>query len=160
MLSVVLFKPEIPPNTGNIGRLTLGTNSRLIIVGEPSFDLSQDAAVKRAGLDYWQKVDLKQYPDWKTYKNNTTGKRFLVTKFAETPYYRADFAENSHLIFGGETRGVSEKIHRDPEVTPVCLPMSGEIRSFNVCNTVAVVLFEALRQLNPDWFSGTPYRKT
>ncbi len=157
MLNVVLLNPEIPPNTGNIGRLTLGTNSRLIIVGQPGFDLSSDAAVKRAGLDYWDDVDVVLYDNWQDYKKDTTGPRFLVTKFAARRYDQADYQPGSHIIMGGENKGAPEEVHEDPDVTRVCLPMSGKIRSFNVCNATAVVLFEALRHISPPWFQQTPY---
>ncbi|MGM0380744.1 MAG: tRNA (cytidine(34)-2'-O)-methyltransferase [bacterium] len=157
MLTVVLLNPEIPPNTGNIGRLTLGTSSKLIIVGEPAFDLSNDAALKRAGLDYWDKVDYKLYEDWEEYKTSTEAPRFLVTKFAPQSYSSVQYQPDSHIIMGGENSGAPEKVHRDPDLQRVCLPMSGEIRSFNVCNATAVVLFEALRQLSPPWFSDTPF---
>ncbi len=157
MMNVVLLNPEIPPNTGNIGRLTLGTNSRLIIVGQPAFDLSNDAAVKRAGLDYWADVEVELYDSWEEYKGATSGPRFLATKFAPTRYDRAGYQPGSHIIMGGENKGAPAEVHEDPEVTRVCLPMSGKIRSFNVCNATAVILFEALRQVSPDWFEETPY---
>lgn len=157
MITVVLLNPEIPPNTGNIGRLTLGTNSRLIIVGKPEFDLSNNAALKRAGLDYWEKVDYTLYESWNEYKTATAANRVLVTKFASQPYSEINYKQNTHIIMGGENSGAPEEVHEDPDVQNVCLPMSDEIRSYNVCNATAVVLFEALRQLSPPWFRQTPY---
>jgi len=157
MFTVVLLNPEIPPNTGNIGRLTLGTNSKLVIVGEPSFDLSNDSALKRAGLDYWEKVDFEVYENWTEYKEATEANRILVTKFASKPYSEIKYEPGSHIIMGGENSGAPDVVHNDPEIQRVCLPMSEEIRSFNVCNATAVVLFEALRQVSPPWFSKTFY---
>lgn len=157
MFDVTLVNPEIPPNTGNIGRLTLGAKSGLRIVGDPAFDLSDDAALKRAGLDYWEDVDLTRHESWANYKTETTGRYHLITKFAGAPYHRADFQPGDQLIFGGENHGVPDTVHEDPDVTAWCLPMSDRIRAFNVCNAVAVVLFEALRQNRPDWFSETPF---
>ncbi len=157
MISVILYRPEIPPNTGNIGRLTLGTESELIIVGKPEFELSREAAVKRAGLDYWDRVKPKQDKSWEEYLTRSANQRYLVTKFSDRPYHEANFTQGDHLIFGGENRGVPEKIHNSPEVTPICLPMKNKIRAYNLANSTAVVLFEALRQVEPEWFTQTPY---
>lgn len=157
MVSIVLYRPEIPPNTGNIGRLTLGTGCELVIVGEPEFELSQEAAVKRAGLDYWEQVAPRQFASWEDYDETAPDKRYLVTKFAETPYHQANFEAGDHLIFGGETRGVPDKVHQSGPVEPICLPMKKEIRAYNLANSVAAVLFEALRQTDPEWFDQTPY---
>lgn len=160
MFNVVLYKPEIPPNTGNIGRLTLGSGCKLSIVGEPLFELDNDSAVKRAGLDYWENVELQQYDDWTTYIDSDSPKsRFLITKFADRPYHSAEFYPGDHLIFGGETRGVPDSIQNSSTVKPICIPMKNEVRSYNLANSVAVVLFEALRQVNPDWFNNTPYSR-
>lgn len=156
MVTVVLVNPEIPPNTGNIGRLTLGTDSKLTIVGDPSFRLDSDTAVKRAGLDYWDEVNLTRFSDWETYLESTSPpQRFLVTKFTDTPYTSVSYHEDTHLIFGGETRGVPEKVHESNEVTAVSIPMNDDIRAYNLANSTAVVLFEALRQI--DWSDNSPY---
>ncbi|MFB6347022.1 MAG: tRNA (cytidine(34)-2'-O)-methyltransferase [bacterium] len=157
MFDVVLINPEIPPNTGNIGRLTLGSRCGLTVVGEPSFDLSDDAAVNRAGLDYWDQVNLNRFENWPEYKTSTSGSYHLISKFARTPYHRANFEPGDQIIFGGETKGAPQQVHDDPLVQSHCIPMSDAIRAFNVCNAAAVVLFEALRQNDPDWFSETPF---
>lgn len=148
MLNVVLVNPEIPPNTGNIGRLTLGTGTRLHIVGEPNFDLDNDRALKRAGLDYWDDVDLTTHSGWTDYKTDRDGQFVLATKFADRTYDEISYEPNDSLIFGGETRGVPSTLAEDSDVVPVCLPMNDRIRSYNVCNTVTVLLFEALRQMD------------
>lgn len=157
MFDVVLVNPEIPPNTGNIGRLTLGMDSNLTIVGNPEFDLTRDAALKRAGLDYWEKVDYDRYNSWDNYRTENSGSYYLVTKFSETPYHEVEFEPGDQLIFGGENHGAPAVVHEDPEVTRICIPMVDAIRSFNVCNAVAIVLSEALRQNQPDWFESTEY---
>jgi len=125
-------------------------------VGSPSFDLEQDSKLKRAGLDYWDDVDLTHSPDWETYKNHTEPEYFLATKFADRPYDTVNYSPGDSLIFGGESRGIPKKITQDPSTTAICLPMTDDVRSFNVCNVTAVVLFEALRQ-NRNAFSDTPY---
>lgn len=156
MVNVVLVNPEIPPNTGNIGRLTLGTGTNLHIVGEANFDLQNDRALKRAGLDYWEDVDLKTHEDWSDYTSDRAGQFILATKFADRSYDEVSYERNVSLIFGGETQGVPSSVSDDPEVEPVCLPMTDDIRSYNVCNTVAVLLFEALRQIE-DSDKRTPF---
>ncbi len=157
MLTVVLYRPEIPPNTGNIGRLTLGTGTRLRIVGKPNFKLDEESAVKRAGLDYWHKVQPVCHANWTDYLKTPCNNRYLLTKFADYPYHRVNYQKNDHLIFGGETRGVPDSVKNTPEIIPICLPMKQQIRAYNLANSVAAVLFEALRQISPDWFSRTPY---
>ncbi len=157
MLTVVLVNPEIPPNTGNIGRLTLGTGCRLWIVGKPGFDLDENTAAKRAGLDYWEQVDWEQFSGWEEYRKPAASQRVLVTKYARRPYHSINYRRGAHLVFGGETQGVPDKVRDDPGLKPVCLPMKRRIRSYNLANSVAVVLFEALRQIHPGDFRQTPY---
>lgn len=157
MLTVVLVNPEIPPNTGNIGRLTLGTGTRLWIVGEPGFDLDENTAAKRAGLDYWGRVEWRRFPGWRHYRREPASQRILVTKFADRPYHEVNYRSGAHLVFGGETKGVTEEVRNDPALEPVCLPMKNQIRAYNLANSVAVVLFEALRQIGPGDFRSTPY---
>lgn len=157
MFNVVLYEPEIPPNTGNIGRLTLGTDAKLFIVGEPTFDLKNHSKLKRAGLDYWEDVKLNTSQSWSKFKDTTEPEYYLVTKFADKPYFEANFEAGDNLIFGGENKGVPENVAEDPDVNPICLPMSNKIRSYNVCNSVAVVLFEAIKQTSGNQFSSTEF---
>lgn len=159
MITIVLVNPEIPPNTGNIGRLALGTGAELVIVGEPSFDLDANTAVKRAGLDYWEDVDPLHYTSWERYLDETNpNRRYLVTKFADTTHTTANYTDDTHLIFGGETRGAPQKIHDAGEVDSVAIPMNPEgIRSYNLANSVAIVLFEALRQTRSRWSEEPPF---
>ncbi len=147
LLDLVVVEPEIPPNTGNLGRLTLGWGTRLIIVGEPSFDLSNDAALKRAGLDYWSEVDLVRFAEWKEFKRQHDGALHLLTKRASQPLAETTLRHQDALVVGSETRGAPEEVRRDPDVRAWTLPMSDQIRSYNVCNAAAMGLYEAHRQL-------------
>ncbi len=162
MLNVVLVNPEIPPNTGNIGRLTLGVGAKLHIIGKPSFDLDDDRDLKRAGLDYWEDVDLSTHDSWCKYKSDRDGQFIVATKFASCSYDEVKYKPDDSLIFGGETQGIPQSIAEEPEVIPVCLPMTENIRSYNVCNTVSVLLFEALRQndIDPDRTPYSPLEQT
>jgi len=152
MFEVVLLNPEIPSNTGNIGRLVLGCGAGLCVVGEPGFDLSEDAALRRAGLDYWPRVDLRRHPSWEAFRGRARGGLVLASKHGTVPYHHHDFEPGDHLLFGGENRGAPEAVHDDPAVQVVRLPMRPAIRAYNLANAVAVVLFEALRQNEPAWF--------
>lgn len=155
MFTVVLLNPEIPTNTGNIGRLTLGCGARLAVVGEPSFDLTDDAALRRAGLDYWPRVDLRRHRSWEDYLRRSTGRdRVVVSKRASVPYHAHSYRPDGHLIFGSETGGIPERVFHHPGVDAVRLPMRDTIRAYNLANSVAAVLFEALRQTAPPWFQA------
>ena len=157
MFHVVLIRPEIPPNTGNIGRLTLGTGTRLHIVGDPLFDLDRNTAVKRAGLDYWERVDWVHHSDWESYREETEGPRVLLSKFGDRTYTDYPFSDETHLIFGGETQGAPKTIHKNKQIPSLHVPMNDKIRSFNLANTVGIVLFEALRQNGFLDLHQTPY---
>lgn len=155
MFTVVLLNPEIPTNTGNIGRLTLGCGARLTVVGEPSFDLSDDAALRRAGLDYWPRVDLRRHDSWEDYlRRSSDTDRVVVTKRASKSYHSYSYQPDGHLIFGAETGGIPGRVLHHPEVNAVRLPMRDSIRAYNLANSVAAVLFEALRQTAPPWFEA------
>lgn len=147
MLRVVLVEPEIPQNTGNIARLCAATNTPLHIVGVTGFRLD-DRAVRRAGLDYWPEVDLHRHRDLNEVQAALADARFvyLSTK-AERSYVDWDFGANDCMVFGRETSGLSEKLLRDNWDRCLTIPMLNEkVRSLNLANAVAIVLFEALRQ--------------
>lgn len=142
---VYLFKPLIPQNTGNIGRLCVGHESQLTILGEPAFNLD-DKSLRRAGLDYWPKLDFSHIYDEKAW---IPPKRcFKVSKFAKKSIFDMRFQEGDSFLFGQETKGLEAL---DPEVLEqvegFSLPMNPDIRSFNLANSVAMVLIEATRQL-------------
>lgn len=148
MISVALVEPEIPPNTGNIARLCAATCAPLHIVGATGFRLD-DRAVRRAGLDYWPEVTLHRHQDLPSLFQFLPGATFLYfSTRAERPYYEWHFTTNDCLIFGSETRGLPEDTLRSNWERCLTIPMPNpNIRSLNLANSVAIVLYEALRQL-------------
>ena len=146
MLNIVLYEPEIPYNTGNIGRTCVATNSKLHLIKPLGFSLDQKE-IKRAGLDYWPKLNLSVYENYEDFlvKNNHP-KVWLSTTKAHKIYTDADFRDGDYIMFGPESRGIPEEILVEHEPECIRIPMYGEERSINLCNSVAIVLFEALRQ--------------
>ncbi len=146
MLNVVLVEPEIPQNTGNIARTCAATGSVLHLVKPLGFDISE-RAVRRAGLDYWHLVDVRVYEnlDELFEKNNIRQMRLFSTK-APRAYTEADYADGCFLFFGRETRGLPEAFLEAHFESCVRIPMRTEARSLNLSNSVAVGVFEALRQ--------------
>lgn len=144
--NVVLVEPEIPPNTGNVGRLCLATQSTLHLVKPFGFTL-EDRQLKRAGLDYWEEVDVKtwdSFEDLQRAQEATTRYFFLTTK-SDRAYWEVKFRPGDFLVFGRETKGLPEKLlaaHADHCLT---IPMQGT-RSLNLATAVGIVLFEAVRQ--------------
>ena len=151
---VALVEPEIPQNTGNIARLCAATRTPLHIVGATGFRLD-DRSVRRAGLDYWPEVSLHRHHDLNELREALPTARLLYfsTK-AERAYFGWKFSGNDCLIFGPETRGLSEELLRDNWERCLTIPMlNPKVRSLNLANSVAIVLYEALRQTalqNPD----------
>jgi tRNA (cytidine/uridine-2'-O-)-methyltransferase len=146
---IALFRPEIPPNTGNIARLCVGIGARLHIIGEPSFDISEKA-VRRAGLDYWEHLQLILHQDWNNFLKTVQNSQriFLITKFGETNYTKNQFFKGDFLVFGRETSGLPKEISDAfPKEQKLSIPMPGPIRSINLSNSVAIVAYEALRQI-------------
>ena len=148
MLNIVLVEPEIPQNCGNIARTCAATGCRLHLIRPLGFDIS-DKAVKRAGLDYWHLVDVRDYDSLEDFfsKNEVRQMWCLSTK-APRSYAEANYQEDCYLFFGTETKGLPEdflEAHRD---SCVRIPMRSEARSLNLSNAVAVTVFEALRQLS------------
>jgi tRNA (cytidine/uridine-2'-O-)-methyltransferase len=146
MFNVVLVEPEIPPNTGNIGRLCLATRSTLHLIKPLGFSLD-DRQLRRAGLDYWQQVPLQLWDSFDALQRaHSAGTRyFFLTTRTECPYYSVTFRKGDFLVFGRETKGLPRKLlaaHTDNCVT---IPMHGT-RSLNLATAVAIVLFEAVRQ--------------
>lgn len=148
MLNVVLVAPEIPQNTGNIARTCAATGSVLHLVKPLGFDISE-RAVRRAGLDYWPLVDVRVYEDLEDFfaKNNVIQMRLFSTK-APRAYTEADYADGCYLFFGRETKGLPEDLLEAHYASCVRIPMREEARSLNLSNSVAVGVFEALRQLS------------
>lgn len=144
--NLVLYEPEIPSNTGNIGRICVGVNARLHIVKPMKFLLT-DHHVKRAGLDYWDKLDLTLHDSWQDFLEFSQGERkiYFSTK-ADNVYTDFRFSPQDYLIFGPETRGIPLKILKKNWDNCCRIPMSDKIRSMNLSNSVAVAVYEAVRQ--------------
>ncbi len=148
MFNIVLVEPEIPPNTGNIARLCVGADCPLYLVGKLGFSLS-DKHLKRAGLDYWEHLNLFRYKSLEEFFDKYKNSRFVyVSKKAKLNFTNFEFRINDFLLFGKETKGLPEElIFSNPE-NSIRIPMSDKIRSINLSNSVAIVLYEALRQIN------------
>ncbi len=149
MLHIILFEPEIPPNTGNIIRLCANTTMQLHLVKPLGFELS-DKHLKRAGLDYHEYATMKIYENWQECATAMTGKRiFPCTTKATRFYTEMTFQEGDALLFGPETRGLPRDLLTTfPQEQWLRIPMCPESRSLNLSNAVAVIAFEALRQLS------------
>lgn len=146
MFDIVLFEPEIPQNTGAIARTCAATGARLHLIKPLGFDIS-DAAVKRAGLDYWHLVDVSVYENIDEYfAKNGDANLWLLTTKAPHSYAEASFGENTALLFGKETAGLPEELRQKYYDHCVRIPMKPQARSLNLANSVGIVLFEALRQ--------------
>ncbi|MBA3961627.1 MAG: tRNA (cytidine(34)-2'-O)-methyltransferase [Chthoniobacterales bacterium] len=145
MFNIVLVEPEIPPNTGNIGRLCLATRATLHLVGPLGFALD-DRTLKRAGLDYWCEVELRMWNSLGELQAQSPAARyFYLTTKAVRPYHRAQFQPGDFLVFGRETKGLPESLLRAHPDRTLTIPMHGT-RSLNLATAVAIVLFEAVRQ--------------
>lgn len=149
MLTVVLFEPQIPPNTGSTGRLCGATNTRLHVVGKLGFELS-DKTLKRAGLDYWDHIEWEYFPDLDAYcKDMVQNNNFhLLTTKSETNYTSKKFKKDDFIVFGSETSGINETILKANWAHTCKIPMPNKnIRSLNLATSVGIVLYEALRQI-------------
>jgi tRNA (cytidine/uridine-2'-O-)-methyltransferase len=146
MFNVVLVRPEIPPNTGNIGRLCLATQSTLHLVKPLGFSLD-DRQLKRAGLDYWDEVSLKLWDslDALQWSQSRDANYFFLTTKSKRPYYEVRFQRDDFLVFGPETKGLPENLLMANEDRCISIPMHGT-RSLNLATAVGIVLFEAVRQ--------------
>ncbi|MGE0441472.1 MAG: tRNA (cytidine(34)-2'-O)-methyltransferase [Gemmatimonadales bacterium] len=146
-LGVVLIEPEIPPNTGNIARLCAATDTALHLIEPLGFSLA-DAELKRAGLDYWDAVDLWLHPNWFVFRDAISRDRCLYFSARATrPYWEARFEPNTCLVFGSETRGMPDRILEKHPDRCYRIPMPSErVRSLNLATAVGIVLYEALRQ--------------
>lgn len=146
MLNIVLLEPEIPANTGNIGRTCVATGSRLHLIRPLGFDISEKA-VRRAGMDYWKDIDLFVYDNYEDFLSKNPGVRpFMATTKGLCNYTEATFPEDAYLMFGKESAGIPEEILMKDRERCIRIPMLPEIRSLNLSNSVAIVAYEALRQ--------------
>jgi tRNA (cytidine/uridine-2'-O-)-methyltransferase len=149
MFNVVLVEPEIPPNTGNIGRLCLATGSTLHLVKPLGFSID-DRTLKRAGLDYWKEVDVRLWNSFDELRRSRQSNAhfFFLTTKANRAYYDVNFHAGDFLVFGRETKGLPESLLAAHPEELVTIPMHGT-RSLNLATAVGIVLFEAMRQERP-----------
>ena len=146
LLHVVLYQPEIPQNTGNIGRSCVAVGAKLWMVRPLGFHLD-DRYLKRAGMDYWQHLDWEAVDDWATIEQKLAGRTFwLFTKTATQLTWQAEFQRGDVLVFGSESSGLPERLRQAHQTRCVKFPMHEEVRSLNLASTVNAALYEAVRQ--------------
>jgi len=146
-VNVVLVAPEIPPNCGNVARLCVSVGARLHLVEPLGFELS-DRYLKRAGLDYWQHLDLTVHPGLAALERERgSSPMYLASAHADRPYTEVRFTDDDWLVFGSETAGLPPELVRRHPHAGIRIPMWGPSRCLNLSNSVAVVVFEALRQM-------------
>ncbi|MCJ7835001.1 tRNA (cytidine(34)-2'-O)-methyltransferase [Cuneatibacter sp. NSJ-177] len=147
-MNVVLHQPEMPANTGNIGRTCTATGTRLHLICPLGFRLDEKS-LKRAGLDYWKELDVTVYDNFEDFlEKNPGAKIYMATTKAEQVYTEVEYEPDCFLMFGKESAGIPEEILVNYKETAIRIPMNEEIRSLNLSNSVAIVLYEALRQQN------------
>ncbi len=147
-MNIVLLEPEIPSNTGNIGRTCVATGARLHLIEPLGFRLNEKS-IQRAGMDYWEQLDVTRYVNFEEFlEKNGHPKIYMATTKAKRNYTDVSFEEDAYLLFGKESAGIPEEILLDYEESCIRIPMLEEIRSLNLSNSVAIVLYEALRQQN------------
>lgn len=145
-LNIVLYEPEIPANTGNIGRTCVATGTKLHLIEPLGFSLSEKA-LKRAGMDYWSQLDVERYVNYEDFlQRNPGAKIYMATTKAKKIYSEASYEPDCYIMFGKESVGIPEEILVEHPEECVRIPMIGETRSLNLSNSVAIVLYEALRQ--------------
>lgn len=145
-MHIILHQPEIPANTGNIGRTCVATGTSLHLIEPLGFHLDEKS-IKRSGMDYWDKLDVTRYMNYNEFLTKNPGaKIWMATTKAKKIYTEADFAAGDFIMFGKESAGIPEEILVENEENCIRIPMLEEIRSLNLSNAVAIVLYEALRQ--------------
>ena len=145
-VNIVLYEPEIPANTGNIGRTCVATGSRLHLIEPLGFRLDEKS-LKRAGMDYWKDLDVTTYINFEEFlEKNPGAKIYMATTKAPRLYTDVSYEPDCYIMFGKESAGIPEEILVENRETALRIPMIGEIRSLNLSNSVAVALYEALRQ--------------
>ena len=146
MLNIVLYEPEIPANTGNIGRTCVAAGARLHLIEPLGFRLDEKS-LKRAGMDYWNDLDVQTYIDFDDFMEKNPGaKIYMATTKALNVYTDVNYEPDCYIMFGKESGGIPEEILVKHKEDSVRIPMVGDIRSLNLGNSVAIVLYEALRQ--------------
>ena len=146
--NIVLYEPEIPANTGNIGRTCVATGTRLHLIEPLGFRLGEKE-LRRAGMDYWKDLDVTTYLDYEDFlEKNPGAKIYMASTKAPNVYSDVQYEPDCYLMFGKESAGIPEEILHRHKDTAIRIPMNPQIRSLNLSNSVAVVLYEALRQQN------------
>lgn len=146
MINVVLHEPEIPANTGNIGRTCAATGIQLHLIKPLGFSLDEKH-LRRAGMDYWSSLNVKIYENYEDFlEKNPGAKIYYATTKAKKVYTQASYEPDCYVMFGKESAGIPEEILVDNEATCVRIPMIGDMRSLNLSNSVAIIAYEALRQ--------------
>ncbi|ABX40541.1 tRNA (cytidine(34)-2'-O)-methyltransferase [Lachnoclostridium phytofermentans] len=149
-MNIILFEPEIPANTGNIGRTCVATGTKLHLIEPLGFRLDEKE-IKRAGLDYWKDLDVTVYENYDDFlRRNPNAKIYMATTKARHVYTEVSYEPDCFIMFGKESAGIPEEILLENKETSIRIPMIGDIRSLNLSNSVAIVLYEALRQQNFD----------
>ena len=149
-LNIVLYEPEIPSNTGNIGRTCVATGTRLHLIEPLGFRLNEKA-IRRAGMDYWSDLNVTTYVNYEEFlEKNPGAKIYMATTKSRQTYTEVSYEPDCYIMFGKESAGIPEEILVKHPDTCVRIPMIGETRSLNLSNSVAIVLYEALRQNNFD----------
>jgi len=147
-MNIVLLEPEIPQNAGNIARTCAVTQSTLHLIKPLGFSV-EDKYLKRAGLDYWNLLDIRYYENFQEFREkNPQAKLFMATTKAKKVYTEVTYEKDDYIVFGKESAGIPEEILMDYQETSVRIPMFDEARSLNLSNSVAIMVYEALRQQN------------
>ena len=145
-INIVLYSPEIPQNTGNISRTAAVTGAALHIIRPIGFEIS-DRTLKRAGLDYWDKLEVTYYDDYEEFlQKNPDGKKYYFTSHTSATYTDADYSGKVYLVFGCETRGLPKEVVDSNRESAVRIPMRPTLRCLNLSNAVAIAVYESLRQ--------------
>ena len=149
-LNIVLIEPQIPQNTGNIARTCAVTGARLHLIRPFGFEIT-DKNLKRAGLDYWDKLNISYYDNISEFYEQNNGNYYYFTTKGRSVYSEVEYPDNAYIIFGREDKGIDEKILFENEKRCVRIPMRNNLRSLNLSNSVAIAVYEVLRQWNfPD----------
>ena len=145
-MNIVLHQPEIPANTGNIGRTCVAAGAALHLIEPLGFHLDEKS-IKRAGMDYWPKLNVTRYVDFNEFREQNPGaKIYMATTKAKKTYTEVAYEPDCYIMFGKESAGIPEEILVENQETAIRIPMINDIRSLNLGNSVAIVLYEALRQ--------------
>lgn len=162
MINVVLFEPEIPGNTGNIMRTCAGTNTKLHLIKPLGFSLD-DKYIKRSGVNYIEHCDYKVYENWEDFLNKNNGKLYFLTRYGNKPHTSFNYSnlnEEIYLVFGKESTGIPKEILKNNLDDCMRIPMTDHIRALNLSNSVAIMVYEVLRQRDyPDLLFKEPFKE-